>query len=100
MGYILELRKVLGSRPVIMAGAGAIIINERNEILLGRRTDNGFWDYPAGSMELGESFEQCARREVWEETGLLCGRLELFMELSGEDSFYEYPNGDRFILLV
>lgn len=95
MGYILELRKKLGSRPLIMAGAGVIIINDKNEILLGKRTDNGYWDYPAGSMELGESFEECARREVSEETGLTCGKLEYFMELSGEDSFYEYPNGDQ-----
>ena len=56
MGYILDLRRKLGSRPLIMAGAGVIIINDKNEILLGKRTDNGYWDYPAGSMELGESF--------------------------------------------
>ena len=95
MGYILELRKTLGSRPVIIAGAGVILINEKNEILLQKRSDNGFWDYPAGSMELGESFEECARREVLEETGLTCGKLEFFMDLSGKDSFYEYPNGDQ-----
>lgn len=95
MGYILELRKVLGSRPLIMAGAGVILVNKNNEILLQKRSDNGFWDYPAGSMELGESFEECARREVFEETGLTCGKLEFFMDLSGKTSFYEYPNGDK-----
>lgn len=98
MGYILELRRTLGSRPVIMAGAGVILVNDKNEILLGRRTDNGFWDYPAGSMELGESFEECARREILEETGLTCGKLEYLMEISGEDTFYEYPNGDQVYL--
>ena len=35
---------------------------------------------------------------VIEETGLLCGKLEYFMELSGKDSFYEYPNGDQVYL--
>lgn len=100
MGYILELRQKLGSRPIIMAGAGVILLNDKNEMLLGRRTDNGYWDYPAGSMELGESFEECARREVLEETGLLCGKLEYFMNMSGEDSFYEYPNGDQVYLAV
>ena len=100
MGYILDLRKKLGSRPLIMAGAGVIIINDKNEILLGKRTDNGYWDYPAGSMEIGESFEECARREVFEETGLTCGKLEYFMELSGDESFYEYPNGDQVYLAV
>lgn len=100
MGYIMELRSAVGSSPLIMAGAGVIIINEKNEILLGKRTDNGYWDYPAGSMEIGESFEECARREVSEETGLVCGELEFFMELSGEDSLYEYPNGDQVYLAV
>ena len=100
MGYISELRKELGTRPLIMAGAGVIIINDKNEILLGKRTYNGYWDYPAGSMELGESFEECARREVFEETGLTCGKLEYFMEISGEESFYEYPNGDQVYLAV
>ena len=100
MGYILDLRKKLGSRPLIMAGAGVIIINDKNEILLGKRTDNGYWDYPAGSMEIGESFEECARREVFEETGLTCGKLEYFMALSGDESFYEYPNGDQVYLAV
>ncbi|MCR4637705.1 NUDIX hydrolase [Ruminococcus sp.] len=100
MGYILELRKTLGSRPVIMAGAGVILLNDKNEILLGRRTDNGYWDYPAGSMELGESFEECARREVLEETGLTCEKLEYLMDISGEDTFYEYPNGDKVYLAV
>ena len=95
MGYVMELRKFIGSRPVIVAGAGVILVNEKNEILLQKRADNGFWDYPAGSMELGESFEECARREVFEETGFVCGKLEFFMDLSGKDSFYEYPNGDK-----
>lgn len=98
MGYILELRKTLGSRPIIMAGAGVILINDKNEILLQKRLDNGRWDYPAGSMELGESFEECARREVSEETGLVCGELEFLMSLSGKDTYYEYPNGDKVYL--
>ena len=95
MGYIMDLRKVLGSRPLILTGAGVIVINEKDEILMQKRRDNGFWDFPAGSMELGESFEECARREVFEESGLVCGELELFVTRSGKDTFYEYPNGDQ-----
>ena len=78
-----------------MAGAGVIVINEKGEILLEKRRDNGYWDYPAGSMELGESFEECARREVFEETGIKCGELEFFKTRSGKDTFNTYPNGDQ-----
>ena len=69
MGYIFDIRKKLGHDPIILTGAGVILFNDKKEILLGRRADNGFWAYPAGSMELGESFEECARREVFEEIG-------------------------------
>ena len=95
LGYILNLRKVVGNRPLIMPGAGVFIINEKNEILLEKRADNGMWDYPAGAMELGESFEECARREVLEETGLKCGKLEFFTTVSGKEFYNVYPNGDQ-----
>lgn len=95
MGYIFEIRKKWGHDPIILTGAGVIVVNSRKEILLGRRADNGYWAYPAGSMELGESFEECARRETLEESGILCGDLELLMLRSGKDTYYEYPNQDK-----
>jgi len=95
MGYIMDLRKYVGKRPILMPAAGAAIINENNEILLQRRTDNKCWGIPGGSMELGETFEETATREVKEETGLSVNRLELFNIFSGEDLHYIYPNGDE-----
>ena len=94
MGYVKDIRSLVGHRPIILVGAGAIIVNAAGEILLGKRTDNGYWDYPAGSLELGESFEECARREVFEETGLTCGEMTYLTNLSGKEFYYEYPNGD------
>jgi len=41
MGYIMNLRKVVGHRP--MTCAGVLIINEENQILLQKRKDNGQW---------------------------------------------------------
>ena len=95
MGYILDLRKKLGHDTLILTGSGVIIVNDKNEILLGKRADNGYWDYPAGSMELGESFEECARREVFEETGIKCGKLDFFETVSGKEYHNIYPNGDE-----
>ena len=95
MGYILELRKLLGHRPLIMTCAGVLVINEENQLLLEKRRDNGLWAYPGGSMELGGTFEDCARREVLEETGLQCLSLTHFMNVSGEEMHFTYPNGDE-----
>lgn len=95
MGYIMDLRKYVGHQPLIMTSACVLIINEKNQVLLQKRTDNGFWGYPGGSMELGESFEECAKREALEETGLECMELTYFTHMSGEKMHYTYPNGDE-----
>ena len=47
-------------------------------------------------MELGESAEDTARREVREETGLVIGRLHLIDVFSGPDNFIKVSNGDEF----
>ncbi len=68
--YLGQLRKLVGSRMLISPGARAIIRDEQGCILLVRRSDNGAWGMPAGSLELNESILDCLKREVWEETGL------------------------------
>jgi 8-oxo-dGTP pyrophosphatase MutT (NUDIX family) len=48
--------------------AGGIVMNEKDEILIMYRRSK--WDLPKGHLDKGESFEECALREVREETGL------------------------------
>ena len=50
MGYIMDLRKYVGHQPLIMTSACVLILNSKNQVLLQKRTDNGFWGYPGGSM--------------------------------------------------
>jgi 8-oxo-dGTP pyrophosphatase MutT (NUDIX family) len=94
MPYVQDLRAVVGQRPLILVTAGALIYNAAGELLLQRRTDDRLWGIPGGSMELGESAEETARREVWEETGLDVGDLRLFGVFSGPEMRHVYPNGD------
>ena len=47
-----------------------MIFNEAGEILLEKRSDNGFWGLPGGGVEAGESVREAVIREVLEETGL------------------------------
>lgn len=51
-----------------------VIAARSGEFLLLRRTQPlDFWQSVTGSLEAGETPEQAARREVWEETGLQAG---------------------------
>ncbi|MBI5352165.1 MAG: NUDIX domain-containing protein [Chloroflexi bacterium] len=53
-------------------GVGVIILRDR-KVLLGKRKGPrgaGYYGLPGGFLEKHESFEECAKREVWEETGL------------------------------
>lgn len=93
--YIKELRRKVGNMPINLCAVGTIVLNEKNEILLIHRNDNKFWALPAGCLELGESIEDGARREVLEETGLVLGKIEFVRVYSGKDMYYTYPNGDE-----
>lgn len=72
-----------------------IVRDGAGRILMQQRSDNGEWALVGGAMELGESLEETARREVWEETGVEVGSLRLLTVLSGPEFFYTYPNGDQ-----
>lgn len=93
--YIMELRKIVGHRPLLQVGASVIVENEQGEVLLQKCTDNHCWGYAGGSVELDEVVEDAARRELFEETGLVALELELFGVFSGKDTHYVYPNGDE-----
>lgn len=95
MGYIQEIRALIGTRPIIVVGASIILLDERKRLLLVHRADNKLWGLPAGLLELGESLEECARRELKEETGILATELEFFRVFSGPELFHKYPNGDE-----
>ncbi len=95
MSYIAELRKYVGQRPIINIGATIIVTNNKNELLLNLRSDTGTWGIIGGGLELGESLEETAARELWEEAGLKAELFELLDVLSGSELFFRYPNGDE-----
>ncbi len=95
MGYIEELRRLFGHRPILLVGAAVLISDTQGRLLLGQRSDNHQWGIPGGGMEPGETVEETARREALEETGLEIHELRLFGVFSGPEFFYTYPNGDQ-----
>ena len=120
MGYVEELRKLVGHRRLILCGSSVVIRNDRGELLLQQRVHpTGRWAFPGGLMELGESTEDTARREVreetalelgestedtarrevFEETALTVGALELIGVYSGPDSLCRAANGDEWYVV-
>jgi ADP-ribose pyrophosphatase YjhB (NUDIX family) len=95
MDYISSLRQLVGHMPLVLAGTTILVLNERNELLMLRRSDCGDWGLPGGLMEPGETTEQTARRELLEETGQTADGLELFGVFSGPEHYFRYPNGDE-----
>jgi 8-oxo-dGTP pyrophosphatase MutT (NUDIX family) len=92
--YIKSMRKFIGHERLLLVGA-SVIVHKDGSLLLQKRRDNGCWGYHGGCVELGETVEEAARRELLEETGLTAGSLELFGVFSGKELFYTYPNGDK-----
>ncbi|MBR5095369.1 MAG: NUDIX hydrolase [Oscillospiraceae bacterium] len=100
MGYIEELRALVGHRRLILCGSSVVIRNDRGELLLQKRVHPaGRWAFPGGLMELGESAEDTARREVREETSLELGELRLIGVYSGPDALCSAPNGDEWYVV-
>lgn len=92
--YIKEMRKTVGHAPLMTVGCGAIIENDKGQILLQKRRDNGKWAILGGCMEIGENVRDVVKREVFEEAGIEVDELELFGIYSGEESIIVYPNKD------
>lgn len=87
------MRQFIGHDTLTIVGAGVYLYKD-GKILLQKRRDNGTWASSGGCVEIGETVEEAARRELWEETGLKAGALTLLGVFSGKEMLYEYPNGD------
>ena len=75
-----------------MIGAGIILLNSNNEVLLLLRDNKidipfpNMWDIPGGKVEDGESPEQAVRREMMEEMSIKnLGQINLFKILTSEN---------------
>lgn len=100
MDYIQHLRSMVGNEKVIMVVAGAFVFDKENRVLMQKRSDNSQWGFPGGFMDLGESVQDTAKREVYEETGLILEEMELFGIYSGPQYDKTFSNGDQASLVL
>ncbi|MCL2593215.1 MAG: NUDIX hydrolase [Defluviitaleaceae bacterium] len=97
--YVKNMRKYIGHERLLLVGAG-VAIHKDGKILLQKRKDNGCWANHGGAVEIAEKVETAAKRELFEETGLIANSLEFLGVFSGEELLYTYPNGDMVSFVV
>lgn len=84
-----------GTPVVVQTGASIIVEDGMGRILMQQRSDDGTWSYPGGRIEIDETVEDGARREVREECGLEVKSLRLLGVFSGPELNHVYPNGNE-----
>jgi 8-oxo-dGTP pyrophosphatase MutT (NUDIX family) len=87
-----ELKKAFWKKFTIIQAAGGLVTNKNNEILMIFR--RGKWDLPKGKLDKGETLEQCAVREVEEETGL----QNILLQKALLTTYHTYHESGKFIL--
>ena len=72
-------------------GVGAIVLNKKNQVLVGKRKDNPVdkWQMPQGGVNDGEDLTSAMKRELNEETGI--ENIKILNEIDGWFE-YELPN--------
>lgn len=74
----------------IRLGVGVFVEDAQRRVLLERRKDCGLWCMPGGMVEVGETVESAALREVFEETGFR-------VEISDVIGVYSHSPAERLI---
>ncbi|MFN3338671.1 MAG: NUDIX hydrolase [Dietzia sp.] len=92
--FVLELRRHVGTAPLWLAGATAVIRDSDGaRVLLVRRADNGWWTPVTGIVDPGEHPAEAAVREAREEAAVSI-RVDRVASI-GVSRMVTYANGDR-----
>lgn len=86
LGILKEATRLVLRRPVL--GVCSYATTKDGRILLVRRRDTGEWALPGGTVEWGETLQQCVRRELLEEAGVEVIELQELLAV------YSHPDRD------
>ncbi|MES1220077.1 MAG: NUDIX hydrolase, partial [Bacteroidota bacterium] len=91
-GDLSALKKAFWKKFTVIQAGGGLVTNDNDEILMIFR--RGKWDLPKGKLDKGETLEQCAVREVQEETGLKDIKLQAPLIIT----HHTYHEATKFVL--
>lgn len=87
-----KLKKAIFKKFEVIQAGGGLVQNEHGDVLMIFR--RGFWDLPKGKLDKGETMEECAVREVMEETGLKTIKLKKKLSVT----YHTYNMGTHHML--
>ncbi len=91
--YLRDLRKKIGTDLVLVPSATALLVDERDRVLLVLHSSRGLWVMPGGAIDPGENPADAAVRETWEEAGLHVEPVRVVGVYGGNR--VRYANGDE-----
>ncbi|SFB61689.1 ADP-ribose pyrophosphatase YjhB, NUDIX family [Cohnella sp. OV330] len=93
--YYKNLRDKVGKDFIFMPAVVAIIRNDENKLLFGRKHGEQGWGLIAGAIELGETPAEAVCREALEETGLTVSPERIIGVFGGDNHRFTYSNGHK-----
>jgi ADP-ribose pyrophosphatase YjhB (NUDIX family) len=78
----------------IVVAVTAFVLDDRDRVLLIRRTDNGLWALPGGAQDFGEYIAETARRETREEAGVDIEVVDVVGIYTNPNHLVEYSDGE------
>ena len=79
-------------KTTVRVSVGVFVLSKKNEVLMEKRSDCGWWGIPGGKIEVGETASEAIIREIKEETSINLKKNNL--ELMG---IYSNPKDGRIL---
>lgn len=95
-----DFRQYIKKTSKITVQVAILVRNNAGEVLLQQRAGAEEWGLPLGSLTPGESLEDAARRELWEETSLTAKEVKLVHMFSGPEFKKVAKSGDEEFMVI